>query len=267
MERRAAQARARGRSGGQSKDQQNEVAPAPAEDSLSLVIAERLRHLQDSGSALNPTADRIAQAARRVLLSRGYHGLSLNAVADEAGVNKALLRYYFKNKKGLVEALVDRIVNTEAATVLAHLEQSVPKDRLSKFASEMQTLLLDTSSFRVLEELIPVALEDDDVRQRLARMYDFYVDMELVWLGLNPLRHPERATELVGLAELVLAVEDGLSLQKIIRGSDFDPSRSLHILGQLLSSAWTFFAPFYEYDHDPWAKDDVAAVESSDGES
>lgn len=47
--------------------------------------------------------EKILNAARRVFIRNGSRGARMQEIADEAGINKALLHYYFKNKEGLFE--------------------------------------------------------------------------------------------------------------------------------------------------------------------
>lgn len=49
------------------------------------------------------TADKIFEAAKRVFVERGFDGARTQRIADEGGVNKALLHYYFKTKEQLFE--------------------------------------------------------------------------------------------------------------------------------------------------------------------
>lgn len=49
----------------------------------------------------NETRQRIIAAARGLFRTRGMDGLSMRALADEAGVNKGLLHYYFKTKEAI----------------------------------------------------------------------------------------------------------------------------------------------------------------------
>ncbi|WP_016776353.1 TetR/AcrR family transcriptional regulator [Anaerophaga thermohalophila] len=51
------------------------------------------------------TEQKILQAANRVFLKKGYEGARMQEIANEAGINKALLHYYFRSK----EKLFDRI--------------------------------------------------------------------------------------------------------------------------------------------------------------
>lgn len=47
----------------------------------------------------------ILEAAKNVFLLKGMEGARMQEIADEAGINKALLHYYFRNKQLLFEAV------------------------------------------------------------------------------------------------------------------------------------------------------------------
>lgn len=47
------------------------------------------------------TEEKIQAAAERIFVRDGYDGARMQAIADEAGINKALLHYYFQSKEGL----------------------------------------------------------------------------------------------------------------------------------------------------------------------
>ena len=51
------------------------------------------------------TERRILQAARTVFVRRGTAGARMQEIAAEAGVNQALLHYYFRSKQRLAEAV------------------------------------------------------------------------------------------------------------------------------------------------------------------
>ncbi|MDB4883339.1 MAG: regulatory protein TetR [Gemmatimonadetes bacterium] len=52
---------------------------------------------------------RILDAAHKVFIRRGTAGARMQEIADEAGVNKALLHYYFRNKSRLADAIFKRV--------------------------------------------------------------------------------------------------------------------------------------------------------------
>jgi AcrR family transcriptional regulator len=55
------------------------------------------------------TEQRILDAAHRVFIKRGTAGARMQEIADEAGVNKALLHYYFRSKSRLSDAVFQRV--------------------------------------------------------------------------------------------------------------------------------------------------------------
>lgn len=55
------------------------------------------------------TEAKILDAAHAVFLRSGTAGARMQEIADEAGVNKALLHYYFRNKERLAGAVFERV--------------------------------------------------------------------------------------------------------------------------------------------------------------
>ena len=56
------------------------------------------------------TEDKILEAAKNVFVAKGMEGARMQEIADEAGINKALLHYYFRSKERLFEAIFAEIV-------------------------------------------------------------------------------------------------------------------------------------------------------------
>jgi AcrR family transcriptional regulator len=57
------------------------------------------------------TEQRILDAAHAVFIRRGTAGARMQDIADEAGVNKALLHYYFRSKSRLADAVFQRVTS------------------------------------------------------------------------------------------------------------------------------------------------------------
>src|SRR5436189_3746587 len=49
--------------------------------------------------------EKILEAAQKVFVRKGMYGARMQDIANEAGINKALLHYYFKNKQKLFEEI------------------------------------------------------------------------------------------------------------------------------------------------------------------
>ncbi|MDP2338077.1 MAG: helix-turn-helix domain-containing protein [Bacteroidota bacterium] len=56
------------------------------------------------------TEDKILEAATNVFVTKGMEGARMQEIADEAGINKALLHYYFRSKERLFEAIFAEII-------------------------------------------------------------------------------------------------------------------------------------------------------------
>ena len=50
------------------------------------------------------TEIQILVAAREVFIAKGYESARMQEIADRAGINKALLHYYFRSKENLFDA-------------------------------------------------------------------------------------------------------------------------------------------------------------------
>jgi AcrR family transcriptional regulator len=67
------------------------------------------------------TEKTILEAAKRVFLQKGSDGARMQEIADEAGINKALLHYYFRSK----EKLYATVFEQEIRKVVMDLFQSI----------------------------------------------------------------------------------------------------------------------------------------------
>lgn len=67
--------------------------------------------------------DRILDALQDILTREGMHAVTLEAVAEAAGVSKGGLLYHFKSKEAMLDAFVERMCET-ADREFAQAEQS-----------------------------------------------------------------------------------------------------------------------------------------------
>lgn len=59
----------------------------------------------------SPTSqEKILKSARDVFISKGMEGARMQEIADHAGINKALLHYYFRNKETLFLAVFNEAI-------------------------------------------------------------------------------------------------------------------------------------------------------------
>jgi AcrR family transcriptional regulator len=63
------------------------------------------------------TESKILEAARQVFHQKGYNGARMKEIADVAGINKALLHYYFRNKESLFEKVFEQTFSEVSARI------------------------------------------------------------------------------------------------------------------------------------------------------
>ncbi|MBD0405042.1 TetR/AcrR family transcriptional regulator [Flammeovirga sp. EKP202] len=79
--------------------------------------------------------EKILEVARDIFQKKGKSGTRMQEIADAAGVNKALLHYYFKNKDGLFkEVFVDLIRKMLLPLKQQMFQKNLPlEDRIQNF--------------------------------------------------------------------------------------------------------------------------------------
>ena len=63
-----------------------------------------------AGARNEQVKNRLLEAARQLFLSYDYQGVSVRQIAELAGVNPAMVNYYFGDKEGLYLSLVDQLL-------------------------------------------------------------------------------------------------------------------------------------------------------------
>jgi len=88
------------------------------------------------GTRSQPEQSRAAilQAAVREFAREGVAGARTDAIARSAGVNKALLYYYFDDKEGLYQAVLDEVFSGVRVAIENALKQDLPpRERLQAY--------------------------------------------------------------------------------------------------------------------------------------
>src|SRR5919202_3854095 len=71
--------------------------------------------------------EQLLDATKAIVDREGFHAVSMEAVAREAGVSRPIVYSHFHDLPGVLEALVDR----EGARALAQLAEVLPRDLTS----------------------------------------------------------------------------------------------------------------------------------------
>lgn len=89
------------------------------------------------------TEQAILEAAKKVFILKGLDGARMQEIADEAGINKALLHYYFRTKEKLFESIFNEVLNKFSSSVVKVLMSDLPLfDKIERFADTYINLLI-----------------------------------------------------------------------------------------------------------------------------
>jgi TetR/AcrR family transcriptional regulator len=80
------------------------------------------------------TEKTILEAAKKVFLDKGFDGARMQQIAEEAGINKALLHYYFRSKDNLFDAIFENAFKEFLPNVGQILRSDLPyADKIRTF--------------------------------------------------------------------------------------------------------------------------------------
>lgn len=89
------------------------------------------------------TEQKIIIAARNVFIKKGMDGARMQEIADEAGINKSLLHYYFRSKDKLFTRVFSDIFSGVMETINTVFENSVSlRDFIEKFVTGYTHMLI-----------------------------------------------------------------------------------------------------------------------------
>jgi AcrR family transcriptional regulator len=135
------------------------------------------------------TEQTILEAAKKVFLQKGLKGATTQEIANEAGVNKALLHYYFRTKESLYLAVFAELIKTKLPSMAGILIARQPVATvLSRFISAYFDLLhsnLYVANFLIMdlqqnpERIIGVLAQVDP--RRMFRILNFRLRREGIY--------------------------------------------------------------------------------------
>ena len=91
----------------------------------------------------NTTEGKILQAAETVFIEKGMSGARMQEIADKAGINKALLHYYYRSKEKLFEVVFGIAIKLLFPEILKIINEEIPLfEKIRKFTSSYIDFIL-----------------------------------------------------------------------------------------------------------------------------
>ncbi|HZX74730.1 MAG TPA: TetR/AcrR family transcriptional regulator [Cyclobacteriaceae bacterium] len=78
----------------------------------------------------------IKETAKRVFFQKGRLKATTQEIADEAGVNRALIHYYFRSREQMLDMLLDEVIREKKAKMVSILSAPLPfKEKIAQYIS------------------------------------------------------------------------------------------------------------------------------------
>jgi TetR/AcrR family transcriptional regulator len=182
------------------------------------------------------TEQRILDAAHAVFMRRGTAGARTQEIADEAGVNKALLHYYFRSKDRLAAAVFERAARQLMPPVIAALASDDPLEQKVRRVVQLELETLSRMPFlpgyliseahhhpERLQQMVAAATgaASGFARPVIARL-QAQLDAGAAEGTLRPMRAEQFALNLLSLCIFPFAARPILSAAMGLEASHFD---------------------------------------------
>jgi AcrR family transcriptional regulator len=191
-----------------------------------------LNYLVDHGAGEPLSADletegRILDAAQSTFLKHGTSGARMQEIADEAGVNKALLHYYFRSKNRLAEAVFLRAARRLIPPILDTLTSDIPlEDKVRSVVERYLTLLPEIPHLpayvlsemhhhpeRIASFMASVSgVEPDRLRERLLTSLGRQIEVAAAAGRMRPIAPEQFITNLISLCVFPFAARPLVTL-------------------------------------------------------
>ncbi len=102
---------------------------------------------KDAPSTPDSTEQKIFDAAHEVFVQKGMDGAKMQEIADKAGINKALLHYYYRSKEKLYEAVAKAVLSRAAPLVGNLIESDRPLEEKIRHFIEFYITTISKNPF------------------------------------------------------------------------------------------------------------------------
>ena len=164
----------------------------------------------------NQTRDRIFKAASDIFEEKGYDGARMQEIADRAGINKALLHYYFRTKEQLFAAVFQVLLRKMFEKIISIFMEDISfKDKIRKFFDQHIEILIKNPKLPIfllneishnpgLVEGIHGTLPFDQLRSKVFQMHA----KEMKGYGIKKDDMPQLIMTIVSLSVFPFAARD-----------------------------------------------------------
>ena len=161
----------------------------------------------------------ILTAAAQVLSRHGYAGATITRVAEEAGVSRGLLHYYFRNKEDMLAKVLQNNMG-EGGKILDDIFRA--SSTAEHFAERLTAVFRDMYKakhefFTLFMEGISVSRQSETIMEQMSAMYrEFRLSLQKHIEAVRECGIIESGMSAKSVASLITGLLDGLGLQLLL---------------------------------------------------
>lgn len=121
---------------------------------------DKRRRLQQKILLTLDAADRIAAVAARLFAEKGYDGVAIREISETAGVNTAMVYYYFESKEKLFRRIIEQFISDKLVSARKKL---LPPHRVSELKVRLEGFIRETIEAMMLQpDVVCIMLHEEE---------------------------------------------------------------------------------------------------------
>lgn len=185
------------------------------------------------------TAEKILQAATQLFALYGYDSVSIKQITELAGVNSALISYYYRGKKNLYLSVLSSQMEVFKGLIEAINAQKItPLEKLMSYVNALAKFQSENPNHVQLiyrEILSPQPMFEDFVKTKLYCLHIFMKDLVAEAVKVGELKTPIAPTHVAFTLEGIILFYF-LMHREIRELGDFQPGEEEQYLDEALTS-------------------------------
>jgi AcrR family transcriptional regulator len=175
--------------------------------------------------ARSATRETLLRAASQVVIDKGVEALTLDAVAQQAGVSKGGLLYHFPNKDALMTSMVEQLIQDFESVLQEEFDQDEAPGSPGQWvrAYIRATLRFSKQSLALVARLSSIAANTPNLLEA-AKAYDQQWRQRIEASGINPTK-----------ATIIQLAIDGLWFSEVFQFGTPDEPRLTQVIETLIA--------------------------------
>ena len=156
-------------------------------------------------STITSKEQKIIEAAKIVFMEKGLEGTKMQDIADEAGISRTSLNYYYRSKEKLFDSLVEKLINIFAPRLMKIMEGEKNLEIKVELLVDEYTELIITNPQYPYFIITEITRNPQQFIKILKNRIFEFGDLQALRDKLT-MENPKYSAELLDLPQLILSI-------------------------------------------------------------